>query len=155
MPIELPAGVITEENWAAFVGVTKSALSHMIAEGEVPAFLGEPMTEEEAVGYLETWLEAHKLTLAEASVDFLASLVKRYAVGDEPDETADEFEASLASLSLEQLTAISEAEAGTVASLKADVIDRRRQLVADGLEVGKTLLRGAVATGLHSLIAAL
>lgn len=153
MSIELPTGFLDAERWDGLVALSKGALVHMIENGETPEFIGEPMTAEQAVSYLEEFLDRNKATLAEAGVDFLAGLARKIAVADGPDEPIEEFEARLGALTDEQLAVLNEAEADAVTALKADVIDRRRKLVADLLETGKTLLRGAIATGLNALMA--
>lgn len=152
MPPTLPAGIITEERFDALKHVSRAALVHMIETGEVPAFVGKPMTAEKAAEHLLAWLDRNKVTLAEGSFDYLAALARKIAVGDE-EEPIEEFEAALASLSDEQIVALNALEADAVEALKKDVIDRRRELLADILATGKELLRGAIATGLHALMA--
>ncbi|MCP4869279.1 MAG: hypothetical protein GY898_11235 [Proteobacteria bacterium] len=151
MPLELPAGILTEERFDGLKHVSKAALLHMVEKGEVPAFIGKSMTAEQAVEYLKAWLDRNKLTLAEGGFDFLAALARKIAVGEE-EEPIEEFEAALASLTDEQIVALNKLEAKAVTALKKDVIDRRRELLADILATGKELLRGAIATGLHALM---
>lgn len=150
--MEFPAGIINGDNWDRLVAYAKGALTHMLSSGEVPAEVGEPITPEQALSDLEGFLDRNKVTLFEGGYDFLASLARRLVVRDEPDEPLSEFEAKLTSLTDEQLTAMAEAEADNVEALKADVIDRRRQLLADVLETGQILLRGAFSSGLHALL---
>lgn len=152
MPLELPAGILTDEKLDELRDVSRSALLHMIENGEVPAFVGEPMTGDQAVDYLKAWLDRNKLTLAEGGFDFLAALARKIAVGEE-EQPIEEFDAALASFTDEQLVKMNELEADAVEALKRDVIDRRRELLADILATGKELLRGAIATGLHALMA--
>lgn len=154
MAIELPAGLLTAEKWDGFVEATRAALVHMVEQGEVPEFVGEPMTGDQALEYLEGWLDRNKSTLVEGSVDFLGALGRRLAVGDGPDEPIEEFESKLVSMTDEQLVELNKAEANEIEALKKDVVDRRRQLVADLLETGKQLLRGAVSSGLHAAMGA-
>lgn len=150
--MNLPTGLLTEERFDDLVKISKEALLHMISHGEVPAFVGEPMTPDQAERYLLDWLDRNKETLAEGGLDFLAALAKKIAVGDD-EQPIEEFEAALASLTDEQLVALNAVEADRVEAMRKDVIDRRRALVADILETGKELLRGAIATGLHALMA--
>jgi len=152
MPFELPEGLLTAEKFDNFTTLTKGALAHLMETGEVPAFLGEPMSSHQAMTYLEEWLARNQVTLAEGGVDFLAGLVRKIAIGEE-EQPIEEFDAALAALTDEQLVAMNELEADAVEALKKDVIDRRRALVADILATGKELLRGAIATGLHALMA--
>lgn len=154
MAFTLPPGLITPDKYDEFADLSKAALLHMIEQGEVPEFAGEPMTKDAAVAYLEGWLDRNKGTLVEGGVDYLAALARKIVVGDEPDEPIEEFEASLASFTPEQLTAMTEAEAAEVEAMKRDVIDRRRELLADLLETGKQLLRGAISSGLHAMVGA-
>lgn len=151
--MELPTGFLTEERFDGLVTLSKGALNHMMDHGEVPSFIGRPMNRADAVAYLEGWLDRNRSTLTEAGIDFLASFARKIAVGDEPEQPIEEFEASLGALTDEQLTVLNAAEASRVEAAKLDVIDRRRELVADALEVGKELLRGAIATGLRALMA--
>lgn len=147
----LPEGLLSGEKFDEFGKLAKAALVHMIEKGETPAFVGKPMTAEEAVTYLRTWLDDNKVTLAEGGLDFLTALAKQIAVGDE-EQPIEEFEAGLRSMTDEQLVVLSEMEAAEVERLKRDVIDRRRALLASLLETGRELLRGAVATGLNALM---
>lgn len=149
----LPGGVITEETWAEFSAIANGALGHMIDGGETPAFLGTAMSKDDALGYLTGWLDKHKSTLVEGGVDFLRALVNRFALVDEPEQSIEEFEAGLVSLTAEQLTVLSERLADEAEALKKDVVDRRRALVADALELGNVLLRGALATGVQAALA--
>jgi hypothetical protein len=152
MPLEVLGGILTEERFDALADVSRAALLHMIERGEVPAFVGKPMTAEKAEEYLRSWLGRNKVTLMEGGFDYLAGLARKIAVGDE-EQPIEEFEASLASLTDDQIVAMNALEADRVAEMKRDVIDRRRELLADLLAVGRELLRGAVATGLHALMA--
>jgi hypothetical protein len=150
--VALPGGVINEETWDAFADITTAALGYMVEGGEIPAFLGQPMTKDEAINHLKGWLQIHKDTLVEGGVEFLRSLVNGFALVDEPQQSIEEFEAGLASLSAEQLVVLSEQLADRAETLKQDVVDRRRLLVADGLALGNVLLRGALATGLTAAL---
>ena len=154
MSFKLPDGILTGAQFDGFTEASKAALVHMVENGEVPEFVGRPMEADEAVTYLEGWLDRNKATLIEGGVDFLAALARRLVVSDEPDEPIEEFEAALASFSDEQLVAMTEAGAAEVEALKRDVIDRRRAMLADLLDVGKVLLRGAIASGLHAIVGA-
>ncbi len=148
----LPAGFLSGDKFDEFVRLSKDALVHMIEHGEVPEFVGSPMKAPEALAYLESWLDRNKITLVEGGADFLAALARRLVVSDEPEQPIEEFEASLALLTDEQLVALNEREADEIEALKVDVIDRRRAMLADILDTGKQLLRGAVATGLHAVM---
>lgn len=154
MLLSLPDGLLSGERFDEFASSAKAALVHMIEHGEVPEFVGAAMTREEALAYLEEWLARNQGTLAEGGIDFLTSLARRLVVGDEPEQPIEEFEAALGSFTDEQLVALNEAEADQVEALKRDVIDRRRAMVADLLETGKQLLRGAIASGLHAAVGA-
>ena len=155
MPFTLPEGILSGDEFDGFTDATKAALTHMIDHGEVPEFVGAPMTRKEAMTFLDEWLGRNQGTLVEGGVDYLAALVRRLVVSDEPEQPIEEFEAALASFTDEQLVAMTEADAAEMEALKRDVIDRRRAMVADLLDVGKTLLRGAIATGLHAAMGSL
>lgn len=150
MTFKLPEGILSGDQFDGLTMASKTALVHMIEHGEVPGFIGKAMTAEEAVTYLEGWLDRNKVTLLEGGVDYLAALVRRIAISDEPEQPIEEFEAALASFTDEQLVAMTEADADEAEALRRDVIDRRRAMLADLLEVGKVLLRGAIASGLHA-----
>lgn len=152
MAFKLPEGLLSGDTFDGFVEAAKAALRHVVEQGEVPEFLGEPMSGDDALNYLEGWLDRNKGTLVEGGVDYLSALARRLVIAEEPEQTIEEFEASLASFTDEQLVAMTEADAAEVEACKIDVIDRRRALLADLLETGKTLLRGAVATGLRAAL---
>lgn len=150
MSFTLPEGILSGDQFDALTGASKAALIHMVEHGEVPEFVGRPMKAEEAVTYLEGWLDRNKATLVEGGVDYLAALARRLVVSDEPEQPIEEFEAALVSFTDEQLVAMTEADAAEAEAFRRDVIDRRRAMLADLLEVGKVLLRGAIASGLHA-----
>jgi len=153
--VALPGGVINEETWDAFADITTAALAYMVDGGEIPAFLGQPMTKDQAINHLKGWLQIHKETLVEGGVEFLRSLVNGFALVDEPQQSIEEFEAGLVSLTTEQLVVLAEQLADRAEALKQDVVDRRRELVADALAVGGVLLRGALSTGLTAALGSL
>lgn len=150
----ISGGIISEESWDGFVSLSRAALLHMVEHGEVPEFVGEPMTTDQAVAFLEDWLQENKLTLIEGGFDFLAGLARSIAIGDEPEQPIEEFEDAIKSLTDEQLTAISEGEADQIEAAKVDVIDRRREMVASLLATGRVLLRGALASALYAALGA-
>lgn len=151
--VALPGGVITDETWDEFSAIATGALGHMVDGGETPAFLGTPMSKEEAVDHLTDWLDKHKSTLVEGGVGFLRAIVNRFALVDEPQQSIEEFEAALLSLTDEQLTVLSEQLADEAEALKKSVVDRRREMVADLLETANVLLRGALGTGVQAALA--
>ncbi len=148
-------GVITEATWDSFEAVAIGALGHMIDGGEEPVVFGDAVSKDEAVELTKAWLDTHKATLVGGGVDFARSLVNRLALVDEPTQSDEEFEAALVSLTTDQLVTLAEMLGDRAEALKRDVIDRRRVMVGEALELGNTLLRGALATGLQAAIAGL
>lgn len=153
--IALPGGVITDETWEEFTNIATGALGHMVDGGETPAFLGTAMSKDEAIDHLKGWLDKHKGTLVEGGVDFLKAIVNRFALVDEPQQSIEEFEAGLVSMTDEQLTALSEQAADRAEFLKKDVIDRRREMIADAMTLANVLIRGALASGVQAAVAGL
>jgi hypothetical protein len=147
-----PGGVVTEDNLRTVLSVSMEALNHVIAQGEVAEFKGRPMKAETAVRFLRDFVSDHRAALIQGSSGFLESLARRIVQADGPDVPIEEFEAQLASLSDVQLTELSELEADTAASIVAGIVDKRRELLAALLGVGKVLLRGAIATGLTAIL---
>jgi hypothetical protein len=148
-------GVITDATWESFEAVAIGALGHMIDGGEEPVLFGDAVSKDEAAELTKAWLDTHKATLVGGGVDFARSLVNRLALVDEPTQSDEEFEAGLVSLTTEQLVILAERLADRAEVLKQDVIDRRRVMVGEALELGNTLLRGALATGLQAAMAGL
>lgn len=148
----LAGGVITDANWDEFGAIVVGAINHMIDGGEPGEIFGAVASKEAAAEMTKAWLEEHRGALVEGGVEFLTALVAQVALTEQPTQSAAEFEASLESMTDEQLTQLSELNAAQATALRKDVVDRRRALFASLIDLGGSLLRGAVATGLQAAI---